>query len=179
MTERLQDDLLEELQGINGTMVWYYYICPREVWLISRQLEPDPQHEYLEWGRYLHEHAYSREKKEIAWDSIKIDILNHASAKRNELIVAEVKKSSAHLKSAKMQIAFYLYRLKLDGIDAMGELRFPEERRREPVILDSGLEKEIRNTVKQIRRILAMDKPPEAKRVRYCGKCAYSEFCWA
>ena len=35
-TGALSDQQL--IQDITGTMIWYYFICRREVWLISRQI---------------------------------------------------------------------------------------------------------------------------------------------
>ncbi len=166
----------DQMKGITGTLIWYYYICQREVWLMSRQIVADQQDENMEWGRYLHENAYARDKKEVAWDSIKMDTL---SKKHGELVVAEVKKTSSYLKSAKMQVLFYLYNLKLSGVDALGELRFPEEKRREEVELDAVAEAEIKEAIRRIKIIMAQETPPEPVKIKFCGKCAYQEFCWA
>ncbi|MFD3270321.1 Dna2/Cas4 domain-containing protein [Paenibacillus dendritiformis] len=90
-----------------------------------------------------------------------------------------MKKTSSYLTSAKMQVLFYLYNLKKAGIDAVGELRFPEEKRREAVVLDDGAEKKLMEAVQNIRRIIARETPPLPKKIKFCGKCAYREFCWA
>lgn len=161
---------------ITGTLIWYYFICQREVWLMSRQIVADQSDENMDWGRFLHEHSYSREKKEIAWESIKIDALSNV---KGQLVVAEVKKTSSYLTSAKMQVLFYLYNLKKAGIDAVGELRFPEEKRREAVVLDDAAEKKLVEAVQNIRRIIARETPPLPEKIKFCGKCAYREFCWA
>lgn len=170
------DSSEDQVKDITGTLIWYYYICCREVWLMSRQIVADQQDENMEWGRYLHENTYAREKKEISWDSIKMDSL---SKKRGELVVAEVKKTSSYLKSAKMQVFFYLYNLKLAGVDAVGELRFPEEKRKEVLELDETAEAEIKEAIQNIKSIIAQEMPPEATKINFCRKCAYREFCWA
>ncbi|MCY9512039.1 CRISPR-associated protein Cas4 [Paenibacillus larvae] len=162
--------------GVTGTLVWYYYICHREVWLQSRQIVADQADENMDWGRFLHENSYAREKKEISWESIKMDTLSNV---KGQLVVAEVKKTSSYLQSAKMQTLFYLYNLKQAGVNAVGELRFPEEKRRETVILDEEAEMKIEKTIHNIRRILVQEKPPQPKKIKFCGKCAYREFCWA
>lgn len=162
--------------GITGTLIWYYFICPREVWLMSRQIVADQSDENMDWGRFLHEHSYLREKKEIAWESIKIDALSNV---KGQLVVAEVKKTPSYLTSAKMQVIFYLYNLKKAGVDAVGELRFPEEKRREAVVLDDAAEKKLMEAVQNIRRIIARESPPLPEKIKFCGKCAYREFCWA
>lgn len=67
----------------------------------------------MDWGRFLHENSYAREKKEISWESIKMDTLSNV---KGQLVVAEVKKTSSYLQSAKMQTLFYLYNLKQAGV---------------------------------------------------------------
>lgn len=162
--------------GINGTLIWYYYICKREVWLMSRQLNPDERDENVEWGRFLHELRYAREKKELSFSNVKMDIIGERDGK---LLVAEIKKTSSFRKSATMQLLYYLWQLRESGVEAMGELRYPEEKRRENVVLDEAAITELQQTVTDIRRIIAAPKPPKPEKNRFCSKCAYREFCWA
>jgi len=165
-----------EWTGVNGTLIWYYYICKREVWLMARQLNPDEHDENVEWGRFLHEWRYGREKKELAFNNVKLDIV---SERDGQLLVVEVKKTSTFEKSATMQLLFYLWQLREAGVEATGELRFPEEKRRKAVALNEESIRELQQAVRDIRRIIASDRPPKAEKIRYCGKCAYHEFCWA
>jgi len=78
-----------------------------------------------------------------------------------------------------MQLLFYLYRLKQQGIKAKGELLIPKERKRIPVELTDENKRELENAIADIREILEMDKPPLLKRIPFCRNCAYNEFCWA
>ncbi|SHK18580.1 protein of unknown function DUF83 [Caminicella sporogenes DSM 14501] len=48
---------------VNGTLIWYYYICKREVWLMAHNLTPDQDNQYIDLGRFIHENSYMREKK--------------------------------------------------------------------------------------------------------------------
>lgn len=90
-----------------------------------------------------------------------------------------MKKSSRYARSAKMQLAFYLWELKQRGIVARGELLFPKEKKKEEVILTDSLEEELFCALKQIERILGLDKPPQVKKIALCRNCAYKELCWA
>lgn len=161
---------------INGTLIWYYYICPREVWLISHHLEPFQGNEFIEIGRLISEESYQKDRKEVRIDNIVIDILKKENEK---IVVGEVKKSSKFLKAATMQLAYYLLRLKRYGIDAKGTLLFPKEKKKIDVELTEELEAEIIESQKKIKEIVSMDKPPEPKLVRFCSKCGYQEFCWS
>ncbi len=160
---------------INGTLIWYYYICKREVWLIGHGIEPDQENEFITLGRHIHEIFYQRRKKELTIDNkIKIDILP------NRKVIGEVKKSSKFLESAKMQVAFYLYYMKKEkGIDMEGIILIPEERKRIKIELNKELEREIETAIKEINTILEKEKPPSAVKTHYCRNCAYKEMCWA
>ena len=39
---------------VTATLVWYYYICHREVWLMGHQITPDQDDSNLELGRFVH-----------------------------------------------------------------------------------------------------------------------------
>ena len=159
-----------------GTFIWYYYICKREVWLMAHQLEPDQDDENIRMGKIIGEKTYPRDKKEIDLGNAKLDLMR---TEKGELIVGEVKKSSRFKESATRQLQFYLLQLKEMGIEAKGELLFPEERNKLEVLLDETAEIEIRRIMKDIQAIVASDRPPEAVKIKHCRKCAYSEFCWS
>lgn len=161
---------------VTGTMVWYYYVCKRQVWLMAHQLEPDSEDENLEYGRFLHQHAYKREKKEISIGHARFDLFRQEGEK---LVIGEVKKSSKHLASARMQLLYYLRELKRMGVEAVGEIRIPEEKRVVRVTLDAEAEKELDRAKRDILRIIYLDKPPKAERIPLCRPCAYRELCWA
>jgi len=159
----------------NGTLIWYYYICKREVWFISHGIEPNQESDLISIGRLIHENSYRKLRKELLIDGkIKVDIL------KNKKIVGEVKKSSKYLKSAKMQLAFYLYYLKeVKGIKAKGELLIPEEKKAILVELNSEIEAEIKKAVVEIERISQLPKPPSVTKTHFCRNCAYRELCWS
>lgn len=159
-----------------ATLIWYYYICPREVWLMSRQLTPWQENPFIELGRIISEESYKRERKEIHIENMIIDLLK---INEENIVICEVKKSSRFEKSAKMQLAYYLLRLKQLGISATGQLLFPKERKKLTVILTKEIEDELISVQKEIKSIIQMEMPPPAKKIKYCSKCGYREFCWS
>ncbi len=165
---------MEDFQ-VTGTLVWYYYICKREVWLMSRHIVPDQEDENILIGRFLQEFSYRRSKKEISLENVKFDLIKKGKA---GIVVGEVKKSSRYLKSAKMQLAYYLLKLRDNGILAEGEILIPEERKKEKIELCEELAKEVYDTVIKIKKIIYKEKPPEPEKVGYCRNCAYRDFCW-
>jgi len=165
-----------EINYPSATLIWYYYICPREVWLMSRQLTPWQDNPFIEIGRLISEESYKREKKEIHIENMVIDLLK---IDEENIVICEIKKSSRFEKSAKMQLAYYLLRLKQLGISATGQLLFPKERKKLTVILTKEIEDELISAQKEIKSIIQMEMPPPAKKIKYCSKCGYREFCWS
>ena len=163
-------------RSITGNLVNAFYICHRKVWLFAHEINPSTENSYLEIGSLIGEESYKREKKEIHIGDMKIDLIKKAG---NNVVVAEIKKSSKGEKAAKMQLLFYLYQLKAKGIKANGELLIPKERKRILITLDEEVEKELIDGLKKIKEIIAREKPPEKVKTHFCKNCAYNEFCWS
>lgn len=161
---------------VSGTLVWYYYICPREVWLIGHQITPDQDDSNVSLGRFIQDYSYPRERKELAVGNSKMDVFKQENG---ELLIGEVKKTSKYRQSARMQLAFYLDELKQRGVSARGELRFPKEKQREEVILDQEMERQLDNVKREILRVLYLPQPPPPAKIKFCRNCAYAEFCWS
>jgi len=162
--------------SITGTLVWYYYVCQRQVWLIAHHIQPAQDNPFLELGRFIHETSYAWERKEIKTDYGVFDVVRK---EKDNLIVAEVKKSSRFQYSAKMQLSFYLLGLKRMGILGKGELRFPKEKKREIVELTPEIENELQEAIQNIEMIAKQELPPPPTKNRFCRRCAYRDFCWA
>ncbi|MCM8789041.1 MAG: CRISPR-associated protein Cas4 [Candidatus Omnitrophica bacterium] len=161
---------------VTGTLVWYYFVCKRQVWLMAQEINPFQKDPFLEIGRFLHQESYAREKKEIAVDGMKFDILRKDGGK---VVVAEIKKSSKFLESATMQLCFYLYRLRKMGIMTEGEILIPEEKKKYRINLDDEKISKLEQAIEEIKKIMHSTKPPEAKKINFCKHCAYLEFCFA
>jgi len=162
---------------ITGTLVWYAMICERELWLMAHEIEPDEGDTRLEWGRFLSEISYPRSRRrQIALPGMKLDLIERQGPKA---VVAEVKTSSRFVEAARMQVLFYLWRLREMGVEAEGELRFPEERRRLPVRLDEESLRALQEVMARIKTLVVQPFPPPPQHIRYCHVCAYREFCWS
>jgi len=143
---------------------------------MARQLNPDEDDPNVDIGRFIAQHSYKRDKKEISIGHIKMDILRQ---EKGQLVIGEVKKSSKFEESARMQLAFYLLELKQIGIDAVGELMFPKEKKKIKLELTDDLICQIEKAKREILRIVYQELPPPPKRIFYCKNCAYAEFCWS
>ena len=143
---------------------------------MSREVTPFEEDDLLEIGRLIHEDSYKREKKEVDLFSMKIDVLRKTNGR---LLIGEMKKSSSYLMPARMQLLFYLYRLKEMGISAEGELLVPKERKKEKVILNKDAEEKVKSAISDIQKIIVLETPPPAVKTHFCSRCAYKDFCFA
>jgi len=143
---------------------------------MSRELNPEEDNDLMDLGRAIHEFSFKRDEKEIAVEGMKFDIVRDEDGKTT---VCEVKKSSRFELPSRMQLVYYLYRLRKEGVEAEGELLIPKEKKRERIVLDEALTRELEQAISEIQRITEQERPPEAKKTRFCAKCAYAEFCWS
>ena len=159
----------------NGIKVNYYVVCWKKLWLYSHDIRLEVESDRVALGRLLHERAYrERARRELLIDNlIKIDLLE------GEGKVLEIKYSRRMKEAARLQILYYLYYLKRLGVTGLtGELRFPKERRREPVWLTEDAEREGEEALRELRRIEQLPAPPQVEFMPICRSCAYAELCW-
>ena len=167
--------VFSEEARIGGTLVWYWSICARQVWLMARGIEPEPRDDFLALGRLIDQNSYARERHQVAFGDNRFDFVQGADG---DLVVCEVKKSSRAERSARLQLAHYLYDLRKAGIEAQGVLMFPTEKKRVEVVLTDELMAELDAAYDAIGTLVRRDAPPAAESCKYCGKCAYAEYCW-
>ena len=165
-----------EKPRIGGTIVWYYCICKRQVWLMCHGIEPEPEDEYLKFGRIIDARSYAREKHQVSLGDSTFDFIHERDG---QIVISEVKKSSRSLEAAKMQVAHYLYELMQNGITAKGEVRVPLEKKIEPVELNAQKITELESMYEEIQQIATSLTPPSAREGKYCRHCAYAEMCWS
>jgi len=75
-----------DFDRINGTLIWYSYICIDKLWFIGHSIEPPQENEYLSKGKAIHEIFYQNSAKELFVDNtIMIDVV------RGKELIAELK----------------------------------------------------------------------------------------
>jgi len=101
---------------------------------------------------------------------LKIDIIDD--------YIREIKITSKMSLADEMQLLYYLYYLKIMGIERIGIINYVKEKRRVIVNLDEQKEREIIRALKDIKEITLLDKPPKVEKMSYCKKCSYYELCY-
>ncbi|MGJ8455630.1 CRISPR-associated protein Cas4 [Pseudothermotoga sp. U03pept] len=164
-----------DLQALrmNGVKVNYLYVCERKLWLFDRGIQMEKNHEKVLLGKLLSEYAYpEKTRREILIDElIKIDLMDSEE-------IREIKYSNRLANANRIQVLYYLYYLKLLGVQRKGVINYPKMRRKEEVSLTPEAEEEVQEALKKVEEVLSSRKPPVAVKKSYCSKCAYYEFCF-
>ena len=163
---------LEQL-NIQGVKINYYYICKRKLWLFTKGITMEQNSDRVMSGKIIHENSYKRQKhKELLIDNLlRLDIVDSE-------YVREVKISSKMKKADEMQLYYYIYYLKKLGINKKGMINYVKEKKQKEIELTPEKEEEIEKTIEDIIKISKMKKPPTLKKLSYCAKCTYYEFCF-
>lgn len=159
---------------ITATQINYYHICHRKLWLFSHNINMEHNSELVELGKALHESSYSRKRKEIEFEGMKIDFFE-----KNQGLIHEVKKSKAMEESHIVQMKYYLYRLREMGIEVEGKIDYPNIRRTLDVRLEEGDGVRLESIVSHIKEIVELAMPPQKIDAKLCKKCSYYELCYA
>ena len=141
-----------------------FNICHRQAWLMSRQLIADQENTYLDIGRLISETTFKREKKEVYLADINA-VIDMITKKNGQYFVAELK--------------YYLYLLKAKQINIKGIIKIPSEKKSQIVELQEDDITAIESILAEADKIISYESAPKPERVKWCSKCAHSEFCWA
>ena len=159
---------------LTGTLVNYYWHCPRQCWLFYHKINMEDNSEDVRIGRVLHALNAGKDG-ELAIEQIKLD-------KITDEYVVELKKSDADLKAAMAQIQFYLMRLAEKGIYRKGRIEVWEKNKQSKKVhyteLNQTLVEQLTRQYEEIEGFLRTAVPPAANLKRGCERCAYYEYCY-
>lgn len=168
---------LEPLQ-VTGTMVSYYFICCRKLWLFAKglNLENISGNADVIKGRILHDSRFKREhSREVSFDTVKIDFLKFGG----EVFVHEVKKSKKFEEAHVWQLKYYIYIIKRKGLEcSSGVIHYPASMRKVDVIFCQEDYARIEQALANITGVLQESRPPGRLNKKMCSRCAYFDFCY-
>ncbi|AEI51290.1 CRISPR-associated protein Cas4 [Runella slithyformis] len=175
--------------NINATLVNYYFLCHRKLWLHAHTIRMEHTSEIVYEGKLIGEESYPQraEKNQEVEISIPYPPLGADGALTAKIdffdakkgIVHETKKSNAKEKAHTAQVQFYLYLLRKNGIAvSYGLIEYPKLRLTERVTLDEEEEKQVEGWVNEIAELLAQAHCPARLPVSKCRSCSYFDFCW-
>lgn len=157
-----------------GLEIHYWAVCHRKLWLYHHGIRMEEDSDRVLEGKILHETSYHqlKEKEFIIDQAFKIDAIDGD-------YIREVKMSSRMEKADRLQLLYYLYQLKIRGIQKKGLLSYTKEKKTKEVILNEKEEKEVEEAMEGVRKVTDSNKPPAVINHPYCKKCAYYSFCYA
>lgn len=170
---------------INATLINLYNICPRECWLHANGVRMEHTSDTVADGRLLHETSYADRNAKYSEMSIearfeglslygKIDFYD---AKRK--VIHETKRGNKVEEAHTWQVKFYLWLLKLNGIeDATGIIEYPLLRQTDKVMLPSEDELHLQKLVKKIMTLQESETCPPVIKGKICRSCSYYDLCY-
>jgi len=174
----MSEELVLSSIKITGTMVAYYHICDRKLWLFSRGLDFEniaPVDNVI-IGKLISEKSYKRQKyKEVHIGDASIDFIEF----KDQVIVHEVKKSPKFQESHIWQVKYYIYLLKKAGFNvAGGVIHYPRQKRKIDITFNEDDTVAIKESIEGIKEIITAPTPPLPVKKVYCKNCSYYEFCY-
>jgi len=162
------------LKDITGIMVYYYFVCKKKLWYFANEINMEQNSELVSIGKILDETSYAREKKGILIDNtINIDFIKKGA------VLHEVKKTKAIEEAGIWQLKYYMYYLQKRGVQTIeAKIDFPLLRETKQISLEDEDIKIIENVIKNIKEIIAQEKPPKIINEKICKKCAYYDLCY-
>lgn len=158
-----------------GTQVAYYVVCKRKLWLFSKGVGFEHLSEKVAMGKLLDQESFKRENKEYFDENINIDFLKT----REGVVVHEIKYSDALEDAHFMQVKYYIYYLRLKGVNVShGVIHYPKSRRLKKVEFLQKDYEEINQIINMMDKVLSLKTPPPVEKKNYCKNCAYFEFCY-
>lgn len=163
---------------INGTLINYYFVCHRELWLFANGINMEQESDLVYEGKLIHEESYperSSKYEEVAIDGIKVD---YYDAKNH--VIHEIKKSNKVDRAHEWQLKYYMYVFEQHGVkDVRGILEYPTMRKTQEVMLTDVDREEIRSMIGEIETIIGQDECPPRVKKGLCRNCSYFDFCFS
>ncbi len=164
---------------ITATLIAYLHTCPRKLWLHAHEIRMEHSSDLVAEGKLIGETTYQRRPEQytqVELDGIKIDFFDPHTC-----TVHETKRGRAMEAAHRAQVQYYLYKLRLHGVQAArGLIEYPDLRRTEAVeALSEADISEIARWENEIVQIIAQEDCPGVIRAKICKHCSYHDFCYA
>lgn len=162
---------------ITGTILNYFMVCRRKLWLFAHGITMEQESDLVYEGKLIHESSYPERNpnyEEIELEGIKVDFYD---AKHH--MIHEIKKTDKLETAGLWQLKYYLYVFETHGIkDIKGVLEFPKLRKTKTVILTDNDRQQIKQMNADIESICQQNNCPPLAKKSYCRQCSYYEFCY-
>ena len=162
------------MKAITGMMVYYYFVCKKQLWYFANQIQMEQNSELVEIGKIIDETSYKNQEKHILIDNtINIDFI------KNNVILHEVKKTKSIEEASIWQVKYYMYYLEQKGVENIkAKIDFPLIKETKDVVLNYEDRQALQNIITNIREIINSKNPMDVIQDKKCKKCAYYDLCY-
>lgn len=170
---------------ITATDLNYFIVCKRKLWLFNNGIQMEQTSEVVADGKLLHETSYEQRNDKhseillsATFESIdlfgKIDFYDALNK-----VIHETKRSNKVEEAHQWQIKFYLWLLKLNGIEnATAILEYPLLRQRDQVELNESDIIKLKRLITSACTLKESDVCPPVINAKICKSCSYYELCY-
>lgn len=161
----------------SATLISYYHLCHRKLWLHANDLRMEHVSDTVAEGKLLEQTSFRQRPKKWKEISLGHSKIDHFDPRQR--LVREIKKSPKLEHAHVAQVQYYLYALEQRGVaNAKGIIEYPKQRKTTKVELTPEIRKDIQQWEKEIQRIVKQKKCPEIVKKSYCKTCAFYDFCY-
>ena len=98
---------------------------------------------------------------------------------REDGCIHEVKLTDKMEEAHEMQLLYYLYYLKLKGVEGLrGQIDYPKLRQTKSIELTPDSERHLEQALEEMKHIVALPRAPQVEWMKICRSCSYAELCW-
>jgi len=170
---------------INATLINLYHVCKRECWLHANGITMEHTSDVVYDGKILHETSYPQRNEKhselnISANHNGIDLFGKIDFyDARQKIIHETKRSDKVEKAHEWQVKFYLWLLKLNGIDnATAILEYPLLRHTDNLELTGSDTGYLESIVHEIILLKESEQCPPVINAKICKSCSYYELCY-
>lgn len=171
--------------NINATLINLYHVCRRECWLHANGITMEHTSDIVYDGKLLHENSYPQRAEKHS--EIEITATYHTNSLFGKIdfydarqkIIHETKRGNKVEKAHEWQAKFYLWLLKLNGIEnAAAVLEYPLLRHIDHVELSETDIVYLQNVIHDIAMLKDSELCPPVINAQICKSCSYYELCY-
>lgn len=170
---------------VNATLINLYNVCKRECWLHANGINMEHTSDIVYDGKLLHETSYpgrNQKHSELAVEASYNNLnlygeIDFYDARKK--IIHETKRGNKVEKAHEWQVKFYLWLLKMNGIDDVSAtIEYPLLKRTDNIILREEDISSLREMVSKIVELKQSERCPAVIKAKICRSCSYYDLCY-
>ena len=171
--------------NLTGTHINYYQLCKRKLWLFTNGINMEHTSDLVADGKLIEEESYLQRPER--YEQIELSSKFQGSSLAGKIdffdtknkIIHETKRSNKVEQAHIWQVKFYLWLMKLNGIEAeKGIIEYPTLRQKVEVPLTESDILYLEKTIVEIQKLMESEVCPPVINKPICKSCSYYEFCY-